>query len=243
MAPEYVISNGQIIAQDGKLRVSPRRHSFSKGSRNSVHLPNHLKASDFSVKITRKVARGEVRIIDLVTDLVTKELILPLPIESGKINVDLTRDILKVAAIDRVHQPGKMFVGFIKGFGLKSGSIASSGAWDTSDIVVVGTNETDMALAVNRIHSLQGGAVVCENGKILAELPLPIFGLISDLSIPELTQKVDQLNKILSALGSPFKDPLLTLITLTCAAIPYLRICEEGLVNLKDGQTVGLVVD
>ncbi len=243
ITPEYVISNGQIIAQDGKLLVSPRRHSFSKSSRNSVHLPNHLKASDFSVKIKRKSGRVEVRIIDLITDLVTRELIRPLPIAGGKINADLTGDILKVAAIDRVHQPGKMFVGFIRGFGLKSGAIASSGAWDTSDIVVVGTNEADMALAVNHIHSLQGGAVVCENGKILAELPLPIFGLISDLSMLELTQKVDQINKVISALGSSFKDPLLTLITLTCAAIPYLRICEEGLVNLKDGQTVGLVVD
>jgi len=98
-------------------------------------------------------------------------------------------------------------------------------------------------LAVNRIHSLQGGAVVCENGRILAELPLPIFGLISALPMPELTQKIDQMNKIISALGSPFKDPLLTLNTLTGAAIPYLRICEEGLVNLKDGQSVGLVAD
>ncbi len=136
-----------------------------------------------------------------------------------------------------------MFVGFIRGFGLKSGAIASSGAWDTSDIIVVGTNEADMALAVNHIHSLQGGAVVCENGKILAELPLPIFGLISDLSMLELTQRLGRINKVISALGSPLKDPLLTLITLTCAAIPYLRICEEGVVNVKDGQTVGLVVD
>jgi adenine deaminase len=84
--------------------------------------------------------------------------------------------------------------------------------------------------------------VVYENGEILAELPLPIFGIMSDLSIETIAQKLQEIKSAVSQLGVPFPDPLLTLITLTGAAIPYLRICEEGLVNLKDGKTIELVI-
>jgi adenine deaminase len=163
-------------------------------------------------------------------------------VTDGQINPDVAQDVIKVAAIDRTHNPGKIYVGLIKGFGLKSGAMACSAAWDTSDIIVAGTNDEDMAGAVNRIRALQGGAVVCENGKILAELPLPIFGIMSDLPIETIAQRLQKIKNAVSVLGVPFPDPLLTLITLTGAAIPYLRICEEGLVNLKDGKTAEFVV-
>ena len=100
-----------------------------------------------------------------------------------------------------------------------------------------------MAAAVNRICELQGGVVVCENEKISAELPLPIFGIMSDLPIETIAAKLQEIKQEISQLGVPFPDPVLTLITLTGAAIPYLRICEEGLVNLKNGQTLEVVVD
>jgi adenine deaminase len=84
--------------------------------------------------------------------------------------------------------------------------------------------------------------VVCQYGKILAELPLPIFGIMSDLPIETIADRLQEIKSAVADLGVSFPDPLLTLITLTGAAIPYLRICEEGLVNLKDGKTVDLVV-
>ena len=99
-----------------------------------------------------------------------------------------------------------------------------------------------MACAVNRIHTLQGGAVVCDNQKILAELPLPIFGITSDLPMDVLAKRLENFKKAVFNLGVSFQNPLLTLITLTGAAIPYLRICEEGLVNLKNGKTLGLII-
>jgi adenine deaminase len=98
-----------------------------------------------------------------------------------------------------------------------------------------------MACATNRIHSLQGGAVVCANGRILVELPLPVFGIMSDLPIEDIARRLKEIKKAAFELGVRHPDPLLTLVTLTGAAIPYLRICEEGLVNLKDGQTRPLV--
>ena len=184
-----------------------------------------------------------VRIIDMITDLVTGELQMALPVTNGEITRDFQQDIIKVAAIDRTYLPGKTCVGLIKGLGLKSGAFACSAAWDTSDIIVVGADDGDMAIAVNRIRELQGGAIVCEKGIIQAELALPVFGLLSTEPIASIAKKLDEIENAVARLGCPFPDPLLTLITLTGAAIPYLRICEEGLVNLKDGKTVGLFVE
>jgi adenine deaminase len=176
----------------------------------------------------------------MVTDLVTSEITVNCPATDGKLSVDTNKDIIKIAAIDRTFNPGKLFTGLIQGFGLKSGAIACSAAWDTSDIVVAGTDDADMAFAVNRIRQMQGGAVVSKNGKILAELALPVFGIKSDLPLDSITRRLNEIYKAASELGVPFPNPILSLLTLTGSAIPYLRICEEGLVNLKDGKNVNL---
>jgi adenine deaminase len=239
---EYVISKGKIIAMEGNLMVSPRKHVFSKDSLNSIHLLRKLKPSDFSIQVKKKFSNVNVRVIDQVTDLVTKELIISLPVIDGEIKQDVSRDILKVAAIDRRYSPGKIFVGLIRGFNLSTGALACSAAWDTSDIIVVGENDKDMAGAINRIYALQGGAVVYSEGKILAEIPLPVFGIIADMRMKTLAKRMEEITKVIKDLGFPFDNPLLTLVILTGAAIPFLRICEEGLVNLKDGKTLGLIV-
>ncbi len=239
---QMVVSNGKIVAEKGTLLAAPRQHSFSKQSMNSVKLPRDMKASDFIISTDPNASQVNARIINMVTDLVTAELEMQWPVTAGQINPDVDQDVIKVAAIDRTHNPGKIYVGLIKGFGLKSGAMACSAAWDTSDIIVAGTTDEDMAGAVNRILTLQGGAVVYETGEILAELPLPVFGIMSNLPIEDIAGRLRKIKKAVAHLGMSFPDPLLTLITLTGAAIPYLRICEEGLVNLKDGKTLGLIV-
>jgi adenine deaminase len=239
----YVISNGRVIAQDGQPRVSPRKHPFSQDNQNSIHLPKPFTASDFSIPIANGSKEVTVRIIDMITDLVTREVTMTLPVIDGEISADLDRDLIKVAAIDRTHVPGKTFVGLIKGFNLTSGAFACSAGWDSSDIIVVGADETDMAAAVNRIRALQGGAVVCQGGRVLSEIPLPVFGIISTQPIEVIASQSKAVKAAVAGLGIRFPDPILTIITLTGAAIPYLRICEEGLVNLKDGKTLGLLVE
>ena len=239
---QLVVSNGKLIAREGELLAASRKHQFSSRSLNSVQLDRVTKPADFKIKVASDSETVTARIIDLVTDLVTADHELQLPVSGDELKVDINREVLKVAAIDRAIHPGKMYIGLIKGFGLKAGAMACSAAWDSSDIVVVGTNDEDMAEAVNRIRAHQGGAVICENGEILAELPLPIFGIMSDLPIEDIADRLKQIRKTAARLGVPHPDPLLTLITLTGAAIPYLRICEEGLVNLKDGRIRPLIV-
>lgn len=239
---QYVISNGQVIAQEGKCIKSPRQHIFSENSLKSVHLPRKLESADFTIRVKENSPKVDVRVIDLITDLVTREINIALSVNNREIKANIRQDLLKIAAVDRAHHPGKMSLGLIKGFGMKSGAMACSAAWDTSDIIVVGADELDMACAVNRIHTLQGGAVVCDSQKILAELPLPIFGITSDLPMNVLAKSLENFKKAVFNLGVSFYNPLLTLITLTGAAIPYFRICEEGLVNLKNGKTLGLII-
>jgi adenine deaminase len=241
--PELVVSNGRIVARHGKLLVSPRDHNWAPASRDTIHLPRPLEAADMAVRPPRGSGSARVRVIELVTDLVTREAEAVLQPTDGLLLPQPGNDLIKVAAIDRTLTPGKLFTGFVRGFGLHAGALACSAAWDTTCIVVVGADEADMAAAVNRIAALKGGAVVCRDNKILAELPLPVFGLISTRPLRRLQLEMQAVQDALAGLGVRLADPLLTLITLTGAAIPYLRICEEGLINLKDGRPRSLFID
>ena len=243
IAAQTVVSNGQVIARNGELTIFPRVHSYSADSLNTVKLPRDLQPSDFSIPAPQNEGQVKVRVMNMVTDLVTAEIQKKMTVRNGQVAIDSDKDIVKIAAIDRTHNPGRLFTGFLKGFGLKSGAIACSAAWDCTDIIVVGCNDDDMAVAVNRIRRLQGGAVICQDGDILAELPLPIFGIVADMQIEELVQQFDNVTRVAQSQGIPFPEPVLSLITLTGAAIPYLRICEEGLVNLKDGKSVSLFIE
>lgn len=240
--PETVICDGEVIFESDRLLKAPRRHAFSSRSLNTVNLPRRLTPSDFVIRSPADVSTPRMRVIEMVTDLVTAERHLDLPVADGELKADPDGGLCKIAAIDRTHVPGKMFTGLIKGFGLTRGAVACSGAWDSSDIVVVGANDADMAGAVNRLADNQGGAVLCVDGHIPAEIPMPIFGLACDLPIATLAAHLEDFKQATARLGVTFPDPLLSLNTLTGAAIPYLRICEEALVNLKDGKSVGLFV-
>ncbi|MBN2123449.1 MAG: adenine deaminase [Deltaproteobacteria bacterium] len=240
---EVVLSRGRVIAREGRLLEPPREHAFPKEVLQSVHLPGKIRPSDFGIRVEGDPSRVRVRVIDQVTELVTREYVAFVPVVDGEIRTDPDKDLLKVAAIDRRSSPGKAFVGLIRGYHMKTGAFACSSAWDTSDIIVVGENEEDMADAVNRIHAIQGGAVLCAGGRIIEEIPLPVFGLMTDMPLPELAKGMEGLNRSMKEMGFPFNDPYRTLVTLTGAAIPFLRICDEGLVDIKTGETVSLFVD
>jgi adenine deaminase len=240
---EQVISNGKIIAREGKLLTRPKPHTFAPEVLHSVQLKEDFTARSFTIRSPNRSPRTRIRVIEMVTDLVTKERILDLEAPGGEIQADPVQGLAKVAAIDRAKRPGEMFVGLIKNFGLKSGALACSAAWDTSDIIVVGCQDEEMARAVNRIIQLQGGAVLADHGKIIAELPLPIFGVLSEMPLKDIDRQVKEINTAAAERGIAFPDPLLSLIVLTGPAIPFLRICEEGLVSIKDGKTLGLFVE
>jgi adenine deaminase len=239
---EYVISNGQVVAQNGRLVVLPREHNYPKSIQNSIHLTKNFEAGDFAIPVESSRRQVKVRLIEQVTNLVTREDFVDMPVSGGQLKPDINRDILKVAAIERAYGTGKSFVGLIRGMGLRRGAIATSSVWDCGDIIVVGASETDMAQAVNRIKELDGGIVVCAGNRMLAEISLPVAGTISTQSMETVADKLYRVQQAATDLGCRFPDIRITLAVLTTPAIPFLRICEHGLVNLRDNRFVDLIV-
>lgn len=239
---ELVISNGRVIARQGRLVAAPRAHAYSERLSNTIDLPRPMTAEDFRIPAGEARQTVSVSVIDMVTDLVTKERVVSLPVRDGGVDCDPGQDLVKVATIDRRHTPGKTFTALIRGFGMQAGAVATSAVWDSANLIVLGVDEADMAQAVNRVREMQGGIAVCREGQVLAELALPVLGVVCDLPMDRLAQRLTQITRTLQALGVPFDDPLLSIATLTGAAIPYLRITENGLVHLKTGRVSGAVV-
>ena len=241
--PELVISNGKIVAQNQKTLVPAKKYAFPKSFKRTVYLSKKLEPADFAISAQGKETPVTVRVINQVTDLVTKEELMTILPRQGWLEADVSQDLLKVTAIDRFAKQGKMFTGFIKGFKMTKGAFASTATWDLPGIVVVGTNNRDMAQAVNRVFELQGGTVICADGEIVAELPLPIGGMVSDLPMEVIADQMAEIQQKAKELSIPFSDAHLTLTTLTTAAIPFLRICEAGLVDIRENKIVSLILE
>jgi len=240
---EYVISNGEVVSRNGQLTVEPRKHVFPEWMLHTVHLPRDFVADDFAIRVDGDNNEVKVRVMDMVTDLVSREAILDLVVSGGEVLPDVERDIVKVAAIDRSYEPGRRFVGFVRGLGLKRGAIAATTMWDTSDIGVIGVDGAEMALAVNRIKELSGGIVVIAEGKVVAEIALPIGALFSLDPVETIVEKLDGIQRASEDLGCVSADIRLTASVLSATAIPFLRICEAGMVDLKKNCFVDLIVD
>jgi len=183
-----------------------------------------------------------VRLIDQVTNLVTREALIDMPVTEGQLKADVSQDIIKVAAIERYYGTGQSFTGLIRGLGLKKGAAATTDVWDCGDMIVVGADESDMALAVNRVKEMGGGEAVCAGGRILAEIALPVGGIVSTEPMETIADKLNRIKKAAAGLGGRFPNFSLTIATLPTPAIPFLRICSSGLFNLKTNRFVDLIV-
>ncbi len=241
--PELVISNGKIVAQNRQPLVIPKKPVFPRSFRQTIRLPRKLKPSDFGIPAGGREGPVTVRVINMVTELVTREEQVVMAPSHGFLEADVSKDLLKISVIDRFSGRGKIFTGFIRGFKMTNGAFAASVPWDILGIIVVGTNDQDMAQAVNRVFELQGGIVICANGKMLAELPLPVAGAISDLPMEAIVDRLNKIQQIATDFGVPFPDAHLTLTALTTPAIPFLRICESGLVDIRENKVVSLILE
>ncbi|TAJ88099.1 adenine deaminase [Reyranella sp.] len=152
---------------------------------------------------------------------------------------DVDRDVLKVAVLGRHNDHGNVGRGFVKGFGLKRGAIASSVGHDSHNICVIGCDDRDMETAVNRLIELRGGFAAAANGKVVAELALPIAGLMSELPFEEVEQGLRRLRAAVRALGTELHEPFLQMAFLPLPVIPHLRITDKGLVDVDRFELVG----
>lgn len=240
--PDVVISNGKVVAESGTLLEESPAKKWPRSLMQSLHFPRRFTAADFAIPAPVSEGSVKARIIDDVTELVTKELIAEVDVSGGLLRPDAGKDIIKVATINRVQYPGKVAVGLLKGFGMTRGAFSSSGGWDCGSIVLVGASDEDMALAANRLADLYGGAVVCADGKVLAELPMPLGGVMSTLSMVDLRTRQREVQSAVAGLGCRFPRAHLALDVLTSPAIPHLRMSDVGVFNVRDNRPVDVVV-
>lgn len=152
---------------------------------------------------------------------------------------DVSRDVLKVAVLGRHNDNGNIGRGFVKGFGLKRGAIASSVGHDSHNICVIGCDDRDMETAVNRLIELRGGFAAAADGQVVAELALPIAGLMSDQPFEDVEQGLRRLRAAVRALGTELHEPFLQMAFLPLPVIPHLRITDRGLVDVDRFELVG----
>ncbi|AGS22893.1 adenine deaminase [Rhizobium etli] len=186
------------------------------------------------------VAEGETSVIGVMPGkIITEHRRYRLPAKGNETTVDLTNDIIKVAVIERHGKNGNHANGFVQGFGLKKGAIASTVGHDSHNICVVGVNEDDMAYAANRLGEIKGGFVVVEDGKITGEIALPVAGLMSIEPYETVRDTLHHLRQAALALGATLQEPFLQLAFLPLPVIPHLKISDRGMVDVDKFALIG----
>lgn len=224
--PSMVWKRGLMVASDGKVIPIPKARA-PRWMRNSVRVPA-LSAADFRVP-----ADGPVRVIGVEPGSLTTRALVGEPGRSdGAATADPGRDLAKVAVIERHRGTGRIGTGFVSGFGLQRGALASTHAHDAHNLGVVGVDDADMAFAANRLREIGGGQVAVVGGRVLAELPCPVAGLLSELPFEQVAAAATRLGAaVRDELGATYPAPFMAMSFLALSVLPELRITDQGLVD------------
>lgn len=231
-----VFKDGILIAENGKIlpRSIKPSPSFKLKGRHELQ----IKAMDENAFVLRS-NQPTAKVIQIIPDqIVTKKVLKNVVLKEGVAFPDLQQDVLKIAVVERHRATGNIGIGFVQGFGLKNGAIGSTVAHDSHNLVVVGTNDQDMLTVVEAIKTMGGGIAVVSGRKVLAELPLPIAGLMSEESVSQVNRKLETLQRAIRDLGCKLPDPQMTLSFLSLPVIPELKITDKGLVDVKQFKIV-----
>ncbi len=187
---------------------------------------------------------GDARVIGLVPgEIVTAALVDELAVDDGVAVADPTRDLVKVAVLERHLGTGRIGLGFVRGFGLERGAFGASLAHDAHNVIVVGVDDTAMARVVERLRELGGGIAVADEREVRAELPLPVAGLLSDRPLAEVLEASRALIDAAAALGVSFPAPFQMLAFLALSVVPSLKITDRGLVDVDRREIVPLALE
>ena len=221
--PQIVFKDGQIVAQNGELTVDTEHNEIPK-LRGSVNV-KWIEHEDFQIP----AKTDTVKAIEIIPgSLLTKATKSKIKVVNGLAEPDIENDVLKITVLERHRATGNIGKGFVKGFGLKSGAIASTVAHDSHNMIVIGTNDADMELAAIELVKSQGGKVVVNNGEVLAKLPLPIAGLMSDKPFDYVLEHCNMLREQVHKIGCKLDDPFMTIAFLSLSVIPELKITDKG---------------
>lgn len=244
MKPEMVLFEGKVVAENGHLTQDCTVGNYPEWIKNTVTLLKPVTADSF--KVSSKIQNGtaKVHVIDLIkAQIINNHEICELSVENGEILMDQSRDILKLSVVERYGKNGNIGIGFVRGFSLQKGALAYSMSHDHHNIVVVGTNETDMAAAVNEVARLHGGLSIACDGQIKGSMELPIGGLMSEKTADEVMEKMDLLNGEVKKLGCELSAPFMTLSFISLPTVPELGLTDMGLVDVLEHKLIDLEVE
>lgn len=230
---KLVLKDGIVVARDGRPTFTPPSFDYS-AALDTVHIGP---LSEASLVIPATAPR--CRVIGVVPhQIVTQHLVEEPKVVDGRIVADPARDHLKFAVVERHHATGDVGVGLVRGFGMRAGAIASSVAHDAHNIGVVGASDSDMLTAVQAVVGMRGGLAVVRDGEVLAQLPLPIGGLMSDLPFEEVAEGLEAVEAATSALGCTVWRPFMVLSFMALSVIPALKLTDRGLVDVEAWELV-----
>jgi adenine deaminase len=234
----HVFKKGRLVASEGKPLFTMQRLDPTPVM-NTVRLPQ-LSPDSFRVE-----AKGEyINVIGLVPhQIITRKLRMKAKIVNGEAVSDPENDVLKMVVVERHNATGNIGKSFITGFGIKKGALASTVGHDSHNLIILGANDSDMLAAAKRIGEIHGGQVVVVDGKVLAELPLPIGGLMSDMSLEEVKERLDKLDEVTTALGATTQHPFMTLSFMALPVIPELKVTDKGLVDVNKFDFIDIFQD
>jgi adenine deaminase len=239
---DTVLINGNVVAEKGRLLKKTPPFKFPVFVKKTFKT-KMIETEDLTIRAKCDHEHVKVNVIKAFGDqLHTTSIVKELRVEKGVINPDLYNDVLKLIVIERHRGTGNIGLGFVNGFNLKKGALASSVSHDAHNIIAVGTDDATLAFAVNTITKMTGGLAAFRESEILASLSLPIAGLISDMPARKIVKKIDDLNEAAKDLGCKMDSPFMTLSFLALPRIPKLRLTDKGLWDTSKMRFVDLFV-
>ena len=232
--------DGDMVAENGKMVNEIASYEYPDWATHSMHVGETITADTF--KIEAPAEEVTVRAIEVIPARVGSiERFVTLKAQNGYLESDMAQDTLKTVVFERHHETGTKGIGFVKGFGIECGAMASTVAHDAHNLLVIGTNDEDMALAANTLIECGGGMVAVQNGKVLGVVPLPIAGLMNDKPAEEMSEMVEALEEAWAKIGCSMPSPFMTMALIPLACLPELRLTNRGLVDCRTFEFVPLI--
>jgi len=243
---DLVIARGKIVAQAGKLVIDLPARQYPDWATQSVHLPRELTTADFRLPVPAHLLDSPQVIANVIGVIENqaptrhlRRIVIP---QSGEIQLDPAQNLAKVAVVERHFGTGRIQVGLVQGFGLNVPcAIGSTVAHDSHQMLIIGTDDADMALAANELKRTGGGQVVIREGRIIGQVELPIAGIISSERADIVAQKASTVLQGFRECGCQMNNPNMQLSLLALVVIPELRLSDLGLVDVNSFQMIPVI--
>jgi len=239
LKPKKIFVGGMLVLSNGTIVSKIKKHPVPKWMTKTVKL-NKFTEDNFSIKSHSDLV--DVNVIDMKTEIITKKGHETLSVKDENVIPSYDKDVWKVAAFDRTFGSTKHAVGFLKNFGPRIGAFASTWSFHENNMIVIGSNEKDMAIAANSLLRTQGGMIVVYKGKILSSMPLQMAGIMSTDSFEKTSKNFSDINNTLLDSGCKFKKPHLIPLFLPFLALPEIRILHQGIIDVKSRSFLKTIV-